>query len=169
MPPYGNLRRRLAGTAAAGLLAAAPFALTACGGESAGPEQGADVGDVAGDDWFGDNEYVGRQVTLSATVDEVVGPRSFVLGAQDYGDDSVLVLAQRDAPDVQEGNVVQVTGTVREFDYQNYEADYALGAADLYEPYGGEEFLVAQNIDKSVPQENGTGGNTAGNTGGNTG
>ncbi|WP_199430532.1 hypothetical protein [Qaidamihabitans albus] len=138
--------------AAVAVLLLSPFAVAACGGDdgTAGPETGADVEDITEDDYFADDQYVGEEVTVSANVTEVIDPQSFVLAGEDYGDDSLLVLSGKDARKVQEGDVVKVTGTVREFDYENYRADYALGAADLYTPYDTEEFLVADSVTRNT-------------------
>lgn len=141
----------------AGITAALVLALAACGDDgddSTGPDEGTDVEDVTENDrYFDDDEYVGDEVTVSAEVTEVFGPTSFELAGDDWGDDSLLVVSAEDAPDLTEGQVVQVTGTVREFVYADYEADYGLGDIDIYEPYASEKFLEASSVAASVPTE----------------
>ncbi|PXY22661.1 hypothetical protein [Prauserella muralis] len=145
-------------------LAVAPLGAVACGNDdSAGGEQGADVEDIAENDYFGDEQYVGQTVTVSANVTNVLNQRSFVLSGEDYGDDSLLVVARKARKNVQEGDVVQVTGKVRQFRYDQYNQDFALGEADLYSPYDSEEFLVANRIN---PDPGTTGTTGTGNSGG---
>ncbi|MGB3231559.1 MAG: hypothetical protein WA944_22340 [Mycobacterium sp.] len=120
--------------------------------DSEGPDEGADVEDIT-DDYFDNDEYVGQTVTVSAEVTDVIGPQSFELAGNDWGDESLLVTSADNA-DVQQGNVVEVTGEVAEaFVYDTYAADYALGDPGLYITYNEEKFLIADSINKDVPQE----------------
>ena len=144
--------KRLVMVSAAVLL---PFGVVACGDDTAGPETGTDVEDVNENDYFGPDGLVGQEVTVSAEVTDVFGGKAFELGGEDYGDDSLLVLSGKDVQDVKMGDVVQVTGTVRDFTYDEYAADYGLADPGPYTPYGDEEFLVAKDINMDVPQENG--------------
>ncbi len=42
-----------------------------------------------------------------------------------------------------------MTGTVREFNYDQYVTEYGLAQDEtLYEPYDNEQFLVAKNVDR---------------------
>lgn len=50
---------------------------------------------------------------------------------------------------------MQVTGTVQDFTYDEYAADYGLADPSAYTPYGDEEFLVAKSINTDVPRESG--------------
>ncbi|MGB2923108.1 MAG: hypothetical protein WBC15_24310 [Mycobacterium sp.] len=139
------------------LIATAGTALLALTGavacsDSEGPDEGADVEDIT-DDYFDNEEYVGQTVTVSAEVTDVIGPQSFELAGNDWGDESLLVTSADNA-DVQQGNVVEVTGEVAEaFVYDTYAADYALGDPGLYITYNEEKFLIADSINKDVPQE----------------
>ncbi len=139
------------------LIATAGTALLALTGavacsDSEGPDEGADVEDIT-DDYFDNDEYVGQTVTVSAEVTDVIGPQSFELAGNDWGDESLLVTSADNA-DVQQGNVVEVTGEVAEaFVYDTYAADYALGDPGLYTTYNEEKFLIADSINKDVPQE----------------
>ncbi|MDY7088525.1 MAG: hypothetical protein SYR96_25905 [Actinomycetota bacterium] len=100
-----------------------------------------EVGAVT-DPYFGNDDYIGRTVTLTATVTKVITDRSFVLTGNEYGDDSILVLS---APgiDAESGKQVTVTGVVSTFSYEHYLDDYGLGSADAYQEFDAEEFLVA--------------------------
>jgi hypothetical protein len=76
-------------------------------------------------------------------VTKVIPPGSFVLAGREYGDDSLLVVS---APkmDVQVAQQVDVTGVVRQFDYDVYVDDYDLGTdAGLYTEFDQEEVLIA--------------------------
>jgi hypothetical protein len=120
--------------------------------DSEGPDQGADVEDIT-DDYFDNDEYVGQTVTVSAEVTDVIGPQSFELAGDDWGDESLLVTSANNT-DVQEGNVVAVTGEVAEaFLYDTYAADYALGDPGLYTSYNEEKFLIADNVNKNVNKD----------------
>ena len=126
----------------------------ACGDDSAGPDQGADVEEITDNDYFSKaDQFVGDTVTVSAAVTDVLTPQSFQLAGDEWGDESLLVTSAEQA-NVQEGTVVRVTGQVAEpFVYGKYANDYGLGDAALYDPYDGEKFLIAENVTTDVPQE----------------
>ncbi|MDN5857822.1 MAG: hypothetical protein L0H84_04295, partial [Pseudonocardia sp.] len=112
--------------------------LGGCGGgqETAGPERGVTIDAIEQPQYFYEGEYLGEQVTVSATVTNVLGPRSFELAGGAYGDDSLLV--QTSTPvDVALGQDVRVTGTVGQF-HRLAENDYAPGTYDRYEKYETE-------------------------------
>lgn len=129
-----------------------PFSVAACGSDdTAGPETGTDVEDITEDDqYFASDEFAGQTVTISAEVEDVLSPKSFVLNGDDWGDDSVLVLSAQEAQDLQEDDIVQVTGTVKSFTYDDYAGDYGLAEPGLYEAYGDEEFIEATKVDQTV-------------------
>lgn len=135
------------------LLAAAAFAgpvllVGACTGETQGPETGADVEDVTQADVSAAN--IGGKVTVSADVQTVLGPTAFVLAAPD--DDGLLVLSAM-KPTVEEGALVQVTGTVRQFNLNQFATEYGLEDEPSFEPYATEAFIEATKVSKTVPQE----------------
>ncbi|GAB3139091.1 hypothetical protein [Marisediminicola antarctica] len=68
---------------------------------------------------------LGSPVTLQNEVQEVFGPNSFTVGEGD-----TLIIADGMASDVEEGDEVQITGTVVEFVTVDVEADYGLGFDD---------------------------------------
>lgn len=103
------------------------------------------------DQYFADgDEFVGKTVTVSAEVSEVLGPKSFVINGDDWGDDSLLVLSAEEASSLQEDELVRVTGTVQEFTYDTYATNYGLVDAGLYEPYGTEKFIGATSVDQTT-------------------
>ncbi len=163
-----GLKRSLFATplvAAAVLLGAA-----GCANDSAGPDSGADVADVisqegdaeqaaadptgAGD---GTTSFVGRQVTVSGEVEEVLNPRAFELGDELIGD-SLLVLSGsassfeelglKVGEELEDGDkIVQVTGTVRVFDESKFKDEFGIDYDDeIVDEYDGEHVLVADRI-----------------------
>lgn len=148
-PPTAAGGRRSGGGPLLALLALLVVALLAWAlwatfwqdGDSAGPDVGVTLSDIAEDP----EEYYGQRVVVSGQIDDVLeeddavgtddtGAAGFVLG-----DDSELLviganlpaLAAIDANDeIAEGDVVQVTGTVQAFDEAEFESE--LGA-DLEE------------------------------------
>jgi hypothetical protein len=129
---------------------AVPLALGACGDDednviSATPpatatEASPDIGDIT-DDYFQDPSYVGQTVTVRGTVTRVVGPSSFLLDGREYGDDTLLVISAP-AMDVEVGRQVDVTGVVRQFDYEIYRDGFGLADPGLYGDFEQEEVLV---------------------------
>ena len=149
---HHGTRRRGRALLVVGALAAVPFATTACGDETAAPET---TTEATQDDYFASKEFLGREVTVSAAVTAVLGDKSFVLDGSEYGDESLLVLSADEAKgmDLQEGDVVRVTGTVEDFAYANYRDQYGLIDDGVYTTYGDEEFLAARNVEDNVPTE----------------
>lgn len=146
----GFLHRGRAKATAVLAAAVLPLSLTACGDddETAGPESGTDVEDITEDQYFTDDQFVGEEVTVSAEVEEVLNEQSFVLDGGDWGDESLLVVSADKAQSLQEDDVVQVTGTVREFVYDDYADEYGLVAdPGVYDDYDEEEFLEATAVD----------------------
>ena len=156
--------------------------LAGCSDDSAGPDTGADVEDVVEEEAVEqeslENEpleedvaaeeepvggglaeeadtLVGQQVTVSATVVEVVSENAIRIG--EGTSESLLVLSAsgalsemglEDAETAAENEaVVQVTGTVRQFDPVTFEEEYGIGYTDpLYEAYEGENVIVADSV-----------------------
>jgi len=129
--------------------------------ESAGPEAGISLSDLASDP----EGLFGSRVVVSGEVSDVVGGeeaalpagatpgRGFVIG--DVGQ-SVLVVGTRVAQltalsgdeDLAEGDVVQVTGMVREFDLAALEEDLGADLADdAFAPFEDRPVLVASAVD----------------------
>lgn len=120
--------------------------LVGCGrAESSGPEAGVTVNDLLGSEEYFEGDYLGRRVTVSATVSEVLAPRSFELDGVDYGDPSLLVQTPEPVV-VEEGQVLRVTGTVGQF-HRLSEDDYAPGSYDLYEDYETEPYLYGATVE----------------------
>lgn len=110
-----------------------------------GPERGVTVNDIQESENYFEGDYLGRQVTVSATITEVLGPRSIELDGAGYGDDSLLVQTPQPMV-VEEGQAVAVSGTVGQF-HRLSEADYAPGSYDLYEEYETEAYIYGASVE----------------------
>ncbi|HEV2070060.1 MAG TPA: hypothetical protein VGR26_09730 [Acidimicrobiales bacterium] len=88
---------------------------------------------------------VGATVTVTGAVDEVVDDNAFEIVQRD-GSLEFLVLVR--APRVDVGDVVRVTGTVREqdFDALAAELDFEVDE-DLYSPADPQQVLVAESVE----------------------
>lgn len=155
---------------AAGIVAVAGLGLAGC--NTAGPEEGTDVEDItegevletspapdnnptAGDTFIGNYDqdfydesetYAGQQVTVSAEVTETLSTDTFVIaGAAGTAVEPLLVVEEQEIPALDEGQVVQVTGTVQQdFDVATAEETLGIDLEDeLYADYIGEPYLVA--------------------------
>ncbi len=162
-------RRYTTRKAAAALVAAAGLGLAGCGTE--GPEAGTDVEDItdgevvessapATDDAtegaavmaydgaynqeFYDEAttYVGQQVTVSAEVSETLSPDSFAIAG---AVDPLLIVEDGEVPAVDEGQVIQVTGTVQEnFSVTGVEEQLGVDLDDeLFTDFEGEPYIMA--------------------------
>ncbi len=120
------------------------------GDDSAGPERGVTVEDVAEDEAFGDDGFAdglaGQQVTVSGNVSEVVSASAVRLGGDDFGGDGLLVVGVSKT-DLDEGDDVRATGTVRKFDAAQFETEFGWDFYDdaVYDPWKDENVLVARS------------------------
>lgn len=118
--------------------------------DSAGPERGVTVEDVADEQAFDEDGFAddltGRQVTVSGNVSEVLGNSAVRLGGDDFGGDGLLVIGVSQ-PDIDEGDDVRVTGAVRTFDAEAFETEFGWNFYDdaLYDPWRDENVLVAKS------------------------
>ncbi|WP_156642196.1 hypothetical protein [Arthrobacter sp. B6] len=71
---------------------------------------------------------LGATVTVQSEVQEVVGPNAFTVG--DDLEEDTLVLGKGISEGLEEGNKVQVTGTVRSFIKADVEKDYGIDFND---------------------------------------
>lgn len=147
--------------------------ISACGGESAGPERGADIEDIQQQDQteafnerrFFENpdDFVGQQATVSGKVTEVLRPRAFRLSGEDVGAKPLLVVSPQQT-NVETGQVVRVEGTVRRFDIPEWIREFGQDLGfDLNDPvfqeFVGRPAIVAQSVtviegaDRDVVQE----------------
>ncbi len=107
-----SAKRRVSRLLVIGTLVAVPL-VAACGrgDDMAGPRRAVTVGDLQHKQYFYQGEYLGRRVTVSAAVSDVLGPRTFELSGADFGDEKLQVVT--DAPvEVSKDQVAWATGTV---------------------------------------------------------
>lgn len=123
--------------------------------DSAGPERGVTVEQIADSDAFDDdgfsNSLVGRQVTVSGNVSDIVGRNALRLGGDDFGGDGILVIQASGAgAGITEGDNVRVTGTVRDYEAAAFNRELGSDAFDdnLYNPWVEENVLVASTVTK---------------------
>lgn len=156
---------------AAGIFAVAGLGLAGCNTE--GPEEGTDVEDIsegevlesspapqdgeaelstgyAGpyDQAFYDQSetYAGQEVTVSAEVTETLSVDTFVIGgAAGTTVDPLLVVEEQEIPALDDGQVVEVTGTVaQDFDVAAAEERLGIDLEDeRYADYVGEPYIMA--------------------------
>ncbi len=152
-------------------LFAVPVVAAACEDEeTAGPETGVDVQDVAIDDAeygiyegdelvdFDDQNLVGKTVTVSAKISRIVEPGKAIAIGDDVVEGGLLVVMPpklTDVPTLNTGMAIQVVGTVVDFVVADIEADY--GAFDLngglYTDWENENVLVARSISPAPPED----------------
>lgn len=173
-------RRPLRGLVAVGGAAALALGLGACG-TTAGDEDGTSVEDVneaeqeveaeadagAGDyayDGVYDNTYleqqddlIGQEVTLSASVNEVLDDTSFTIAGDGSDVDPLLVVgaASDTASMVQADQEVDVSGTVEQaFVLTEVESDLGVDLDDeLYAEWEGQTYLSADSVDVGVEED----------------
>ncbi len=126
------------------------FAWAAAGDDSAGPERGVTVEDIPESEAFDDDAFadslVGRQVTVSGNVSEVIGSNAIKLGGGDFDGDGILIL-QVSGDSITEGDDVRVTGTVRDYDAAAFFRELGPGFDDdLYNRWVDENVLIASNV-----------------------
>ena len=133
--------------------------MAACGQqETAGPEEGpADVEDVTqGIGVLEDSEYfVGKAVTVSAEVSEVIGPAAFTIAGEGGTPKPLLILsAPNSLPNISDDSVVRVSGTVREFDVVAGERELGVDLDDeRLGEYADDHAIVANKVEILRAQE----------------
>ncbi|MGY1634420.1 hypothetical protein ACI784_22200 [Geodermatophilus sp. SYSU D01186] len=160
--PMFSVRRRVA---VPFMAAAVATSLAACGDDSAGPETGADVEDVA-EEPVGDepleqeaDPLLGQTVTVSAEIEEVVAPSAIRIG-----DERLLVLSagptfsdmgfEVDEGLVEDDVVLQVTGEVARLVFPDIEEQFGFdwNDEDLVD-WEGERVIVASEVDTLVGEQ----------------
>lgn len=90
---------------------------------------------------IGEREVIGRTVTVSGKIIEVLTPTSFVMAADEPDDRSLLVLS-RGSPGLAKGQIVTFDGNVQKFVFDAYREQYGLADQQAYAPFEGEKFIV---------------------------
>ncbi len=95
--------------------------------------------DVAADDsaaFFGDTEsYVGQQVTVSAEVSELITTTDVGSALRIAGDEGepTAVVSATPPPQLDQSDIVQVSGTVMTVQRDSFEAEFGVAADELFE------------------------------------
>jgi len=95
--------------------------LTGCGEETV-VEEAQEAGPTE------EAAILGETVTVQAEIQDVAGPKAFTVG--DALEEGTLVLGKGISEGLEEGNKVQITGTVRSFIKADVEKDYEIDFND---------------------------------------
>lgn len=159
----GHWLRSWSGIGAMFLILAAALLLAGCGedqseqttpeeeGESAGPNVAVSISDITDNP----SEYYGTRVTVSGLVTDELDANSFSIGGDDFFGDQALpvvsaepldqVVQDSEVLDESDGDLVQVTGTIRDFnDIDDGEIVSDLGS-DVFSAFEGQAALVADS------------------------
>ena len=149
-----------------GTLSSLVMIAAACGDDddSAGPEVGVDVDDLADGPDLGDPlaPLEGSEVQVSGEVSEVYESDAFEIAGPDG---SALVIPSSAVPEgLEEGALVQADGTVRLVVVDAFEDDFGVVYNDLYTDFVERYALAADNLVVLEGDDgDGTGGTPAGN------
>jgi hypothetical protein len=90
--------------------------------------------------------YVDQDVMVSGEVSEVIAPDSFAISG---ATEPLLIVEGQEIPSVDEGNAVQITGTVEQaFDIVEVEEQLGTDLEDsLYTAYEGEPYVIATSAE----------------------
>lgn len=158
--PYNVIRNLLCVRALSlGLLA---LALSAC--QSEAPNVGATVGEIENNP----AQYFGQQVTVSGEVDDVYGS-AFTIGGEGFGGELLIVVptsapltgARAGTSPYMQDDIVQVTGTVREYLVGEIEDEFGLSLSPDIE-YEEQEPAVVVGSAFITPRVGGAGVDTTG-------
>ncbi|GAA4753372.1 hypothetical protein GCM10023328_40790 [Modestobacter marinus] len=156
----------IARTSLFGLTTALLLGLSGCGEEELAVGE-TDVPDIRGEDDFTDpytgeydeqfredvDVYAGTEVTVTAQVDDVLGPNSFtIVGPDDTSVEPLLVLVADEVPDLEAGLPVTVAATAaQEFDVAEVETQLGVDLEDeQYEEWEDQPFLLATIVEASA-------------------
>ncbi len=134
--------------------------------ESGGQAIGVSIADVTDNP----SEFYGRQITLSGLVTEVVSPNAVAIGGDEFvGGDEVLIVGAQQLQQIVEGipegepfeiqqqDLVQATGTLREFNLTEVEEQVGYDLDDnAFAEFEGEPVLVADSFVLTPQQGGGT-------------
>ncbi|MCZ2839536.1 hypothetical protein [Modestobacter sp. VKM Ac-2985] len=152
-----------------GLATALLLGLSGCGEEEL-VVGGTDVPDVRGEDDLTDpytgeydeefradvDVYAGTEVTVSAQVEDVLGPHSFsIVGPDDSSVEPLLVVVPDEVPGLEPGLLVTVAATAaNEFDLAEIETQLGIDLEDAqYEEWEDQPFLLATIVEESAAEQ----------------
>lgn len=131
--------------------------LAACGAPSTGPQRNITIGDLQRQEYFYQGDYLGRTLTVSATVSDVLAPRVVELSGGDLRDAKLLVVTDQPV-DVSEGQAVQVTGTAGQL-HSSFPSDHVpYEQEDLYTSYDTKPYLYHGAVERLAATQHGATG-----------
>ncbi|MGB8995382.1 MAG: hypothetical protein WCC65_08745 [Pseudonocardiaceae bacterium] len=144
-------RTRIGRLTVIGALGVVPL-VAGCGSATpaAGPQRGVTVSDLQQREYFYQGDYLGRAVTVSAKVSNVLGSRVFELSGGDFGHKKLLVVTDQPV-EVTGDELVRVTGTVGQM-HTSVPSDRApYVQRDLYDRYHTESYLYHATVEPQRP------------------
>jgi hypothetical protein len=148
--PLPRTARPLA-AAAAGLLL-----LAGCGNdddagddvsiEDVTEEPGLDYGPL-GQVVEGGDQYLGEEVTVTGEVTAQIDDRVFHIAAEPDTDGLLIVSQEPIVDELDSGDVVEVTGTVREKNADSFEEDFGMAYDEGYTDHRGRHAIDATSIE----------------------
>jgi len=109
------------------------------------PEEGTEP--VGRDLFFDPSTYVGTRVTATGYVSEVIGPTAFRIAGDRFEGPGILVVGDEPIPVIDDGDLVQIVGTVRWFETEAFARDQGvrLDPATFHQ-FEGSIALAAERI-----------------------
>lgn len=149
----GRSDGRRGGRAGATLLVCAlALAMVACGADGTDPptvDPRAEEGvEPAGKDFFFDPAaYVGRQITATGYVSDVLTPVAFRIAGERFEGPGLLVVSTDELPTLGDGDLVQVMGTVRRFKTEAFARDLGVTLDPVtFHQFEGGVAIAAQRV-----------------------
>ena len=135
--------------------------VAACGSSAtAGPQRSVTVSDLQRKQYFYQADFLGRAVTLTAMVSDVLGPRVFELSGGDLRDTKLLkLLVVTDQPvDISEGQAVRVTGTAGQL-HVSFPSDHVpYEQENLYTRYNTKPYVYHATVERLAATQHGATG-----------
>ncbi|MEL6461012.1 MAG: hypothetical protein AAFQ91_22695 [Cyanobacteria bacterium J06621_15] len=121
---------------------------TSPGNTGAATSNVPDAKDGTPDAEFPNSELIGKTVTVSTKVKEIVGPKAFVVyDVESLRGQEVLVVSNQDAPAV--GTNIELTGVMNTFNAASIKKDYGLDLnPEVVKAYANKPYLAAQAMEK---------------------
>lgn len=95
-------------------------------------------------------DRLGQQVQLTGEIATILSPNAFTLGGDEIGENPILVVGADVPADLQPGEQVEVSGTVKVFQVPGYEEDLDLDLVDQeFEDFDGDPAIQAESVTKS--------------------
>jgi hypothetical protein len=124
--------------------------MAACGGRpTAQPQRGITISDLQHKQYFYQGDYLGRTITISARVDDVLAPRVFELSDDHYPGEKLLVVTDQPV-EVSKDEAIWVTGTVGQLHRSAPSERVPYVQQDLYARHETDSYLYHATIE-SVP------------------